>query len=187
MPIGAFDSAFFAPFNDDNWQGFPAQREALLSGLEASGATGVIFVSGDFHFACFGRVARKGPGSTLFEALVGPGAQGPNPLPAYPSGDPWEFSSAVNNYTTFQLDPFTRTGPRPLPRRRRAHSLRTNRRRLTHFFFDLRSDNSTILRKSSQSTSTSTPITTMPRFSFVASKANCELFSAAAASDMGAV
>jgi alkaline phosphatase D len=49
VPIGAFDSPFFAPFNEDNWQGFPAQREELLRGLEASGATGVIFVSGDFH------------------------------------------------------------------------------------------------------------------------------------------
>lgn len=108
VPIGAFDSPFFKPFSEDNWQGYPEQREALLSGLEASGATGVIFVSGDFHFACFGRVAKEGPGSSLFEALVGPGAQSPNPLPAYPSGDPWEFSSAVNNYTSFELDPFTR-------------------------------------------------------------------------------
>ena len=108
VPIGAFDAPFFAPFNDDNWQGFPAQREELLTRLEAAGTKNVMFLSGDFHFACFGRVAKSGPGATLFEALVGPGAQGPNPLPAYPSGDPWEFSSAVNNYTSFQLDPFTR-------------------------------------------------------------------------------
>ncbi len=106
VPIGAFDSPFFAPFNEDNWQGFPKQREALLHGLEDAGTRNVMFVSGDFHFACFGRVAKQGPGSTLFEALVGPGANKPNPLPAYPSGDPWEFSSAVNNYTTFRLDPF---------------------------------------------------------------------------------
>jgi alkaline phosphatase D len=105
VPIGAFDSAFFAPFNSDNWQGFPEQREALLRGIEATGTDGVMFVSGDFHFACFGRVAKKGPGSKVFEALVGPGANKPNPLPAYPKGDPWEFSSAVNNYTTLQLDP----------------------------------------------------------------------------------
>ena len=108
VPIGAFDQPFFAPFNDDNWQGFPEQREALLRGLEKAGTPGVLFVSGDFHFACFGRTAKQGPGSTLFEALVGPGANKPNPLPAYPSGDPWEFSSAVNNYTTFELDPFSR-------------------------------------------------------------------------------
>lgn len=108
VPIGAFDAPFFAPFSEDNWQGYPAQREELLTRLEATGREGVMFLSGDFHFACFGRVAKRGPGSTLFEALVGPGAQGPNPLPAYPSGDPWEFSSAVNNYTSFQLDPFTR-------------------------------------------------------------------------------
>ncbi len=108
VPIGAFDGPFFAPFSEDNWQGYPMQRLELLTRLEEAGTPGVLFVSGDFHFACFGRVAKRGPGSTLFEALVGPGAQGPNPLPAYPNGDPWEFSSAVNNYTSFQLDPFTR-------------------------------------------------------------------------------
>jgi alkaline phosphatase D len=105
VPIGEFDSAFFAPFAGDNWQGFPAQRDELLRGIEDSGA---IFLSGDFHLASFGRVAKQGPGSTLFEALVGPGANTPNPLPAYPSGDPWEFSSAINNYTSLELNPFTR-------------------------------------------------------------------------------
>lgn len=104
VPIGAFDSPFFAPFNDDNWQGFPEARRRFLEGLDGTGA---IILSGDFHFACFGQVATSGPGATLFEALVGPGAQGPNPLPSYPSGPPWEFSSALNNYTSFELNPFT--------------------------------------------------------------------------------
>ena len=80
----------------------------VLRSLEESGATGIFFLSGDFHLASFGRVAKEGPGSTLFEALVGPAANAPNPLPAYPSGEPWEFSSAINNYTSFELDPFTR-------------------------------------------------------------------------------
>lgn len=105
VPIGTFDQAFFTPFNDDNWQGFPAQRTQLLEGLEAKGTEGVIVVSGDFHLACFGRVAKEGPGARTFEALVGPGANAPNPLPTYPRGDPWEWSSALSNYTSFELDP----------------------------------------------------------------------------------
>lgn len=109
VPIGDFRSALFSPFMEDCWLAFPEQREAMLRGLEATGAKRIIIVSGDFHFACFGRVAKSGrPGSTLFEALVGPGANKPNPSPTYPNGDPWEFSSAVSNYTTFQLDPLNR-------------------------------------------------------------------------------
>jgi alkaline phosphatase D len=109
VPIGAFDSAFFAPFNDDNWQNFPRQRTRLLEGLERSnGGEGVIVISGDFHLGCFGRVARSGPGSRIFEALVGPGANAPNPLPTYPRGDPWEFSTALSSYSSFVLDPHTR-------------------------------------------------------------------------------
>lgn len=109
VPIGAFDSAFFQPFNEDNWQTFPEQRTRLLEGLEASnGGEGVIVVSGDFHLGCFGRVSRSGPGARVYEALVGPGANAPNPLPTYPRGDPWEFSTALSSYSSFELNPKTR-------------------------------------------------------------------------------
>ena len=107
VPIGSFDTPFFAPFNGDNWQGFPKQRNELLQAIDDSGVKGVIFLSGDFHLASSGQVSRSGPGSTLPEFLVGPGAQGPNPVPSYPGPPQWDFSSAVNNYTTFELDPLT--------------------------------------------------------------------------------
>jgi alkaline phosphatase D len=103
VPIGSFDSAFFAPFNDDNWQVYPEQRSQLLEGLEKASRT--MIVSGDFHLGCFGRCARSGPGSSLFEALVGPGANAPNPLPTYPRGDPYEFSTALSSYSSFELNP----------------------------------------------------------------------------------
>jgi alkaline phosphatase D len=108
VPIGAFDSALFKPFQTDCWLAFPEQRNEFLTRVEATGAKGVIIVSGDFHFGCFGRANRPGtPGYGLFEVLVGPGANHPNPSPTYPHGDPWEFSTAMKNYTTFELDPFT--------------------------------------------------------------------------------
>lgn len=109
VPIGAFDSAFFSPFNDDNWQVYPEQRTKLLEGLEGKNeGQGVIVVSGDFHLGCFGRCARTGPGSRIFEALVGPGANAPNPMPTYPRGDPYEFSTALSSYSTFELNPNTK-------------------------------------------------------------------------------
>lgn len=108
VPIGPFDTALFAPFSSDCWLAFPEQRNELLSRLEATGAKGVLIVSGDFHFGCFGRANRAGtPGYGLYETLVGPGANHPNPSPTYPHGDPWEFSTAKKNYATFELDPFT--------------------------------------------------------------------------------
>lgn len=109
VPIGSFDSAFFAPFNGDNWQAFPAQRTQLLQAIADSDARGVIFMSGDFHFGCVGQVAPHGPGSKLLETLVGPGAQAPNPSPSYPYNAQWPFSTGINNYVTFGFDPSART------------------------------------------------------------------------------
>ncbi len=107
VPIGAFDFPFFAPFNQDHWLAYPEQRRALLEGIE--GTPGLLVVSGDFHLGSFGRVAARGPGASVFEVLAGPGANAPNPCPSYPSGDPWEFSTARRNYVTLALDPHART------------------------------------------------------------------------------
>ena len=106
VPIGSFDTDLFKPFSSDCWLAFPQQREELLSRIEGSGTKGVIIISGDFHFGCFGRASRPGTaGYGLYEAMVGPGSNHPNPSPSYPHGDPWEFSTARRNYTTFELDP----------------------------------------------------------------------------------
>ena len=113
VPIGAFDAPFFAPFSEDNWQGFPAQREELLTRLEATGAQGVMFLSGDFHFACFGRVAKSGPGSTLFEALVGPGAQ---PLACLPQRRPLGVLECGEQLHQLPARPLQQAGTRQVPR-----------------------------------------------------------------------
>lgn len=108
VPIGSFDSPLFSFFSSDNWLSCPQQRAQVLQGLEDSGATGVHFLSGDFHFATVGRVSREGPGSKLMEFLVGPGAQAPNPSPTYPGPPQWDFASGHCNYATFHCDPITR-------------------------------------------------------------------------------
>ena len=108
VPIGAFDTAFFAPFSGDMWQAFPEQRAAVLQAIDDSQARGVIWLSGDFHLASVGRVSHPGhPGARALEALVGPGAQSPNVLPSYPAAPLWDFSSGINNYTSFELNPAT--------------------------------------------------------------------------------
>ncbi len=105
VPIGSFDAPLFAFFARDNWQSCPAQRDELLTALEGTGAH---FISGDFHFASVGRVSRSGPGATLTEFLVGPGANSPNPSPSYPTLPQWDFASGHSNYATFHCDPMTR-------------------------------------------------------------------------------
>ena len=107
VPISIFPGAFFDTGADDRWQGFPQQREELLGFVETQQVRGVLWISGDFHLACVGRVSLQGPGQRAIEALVGPGGQLANPSPSYPSPPQFDWSSGVNNYTTFALDPAT--------------------------------------------------------------------------------
>ena len=66
---------------DDRWQGYPEQRSQLLGHIENNGIEGVLFLSGDFHFAQHARVSPPGEvGDTLFEVLCGPGGSFLNPI-----------------------------------------------------------------------------------------------------------
>lgn len=92
--------------DSDRWEGYPAQRTELLSFIDNANIPGVLWVSGDLHFASVGRLAKKGLGSTQREVLVGPGAQVPNYacLPLNLSSQ-YEWASARNNYVVFHFDP----------------------------------------------------------------------------------
>jgi alkaline phosphatase D len=107
VPISAFPGAFqVAP--GDRWEGYPAQRRALLEHIDASGVRGVLWISGDFHLGSIGRVATSGAGATQLEVLAGPGAQSPNVLSATLGGPQFDFATGTNNYTTFRFDPTSR-------------------------------------------------------------------------------
>lgn len=108
VPITEFPGAFFQATAFDRWEGYAAQRTALLSFIEQHDIPGVLWVSGDFHLASCGRVSRSGPGSRAVEVLVGPGANVSNPSPTYPAPPQFDWSSGINNYATFDLDPLTR-------------------------------------------------------------------------------
>lgn len=108
VPIGSFDAAFFVPFEEDMWLACPDQRRKVLEAIDQSGVRGVVWVSGDFHLACVGRVSHPGhPGDTQLEVLVGPGAQRANMLPSYPGPPQFDWSSGTNNYTELHLEPTT--------------------------------------------------------------------------------
>jgi len=105
VPIAEYAVPLFAPFKDDRWEGFPASRAEILKHVEDEGIGGVLWVAGDFHLACSGRVSLSGPGQSAREILVGPAAQLPNLSPSYPAGPQFEWSSGLNNYAELELDP----------------------------------------------------------------------------------
>ncbi len=107
VPITNFPGAFdFA--SKDRWEGYAAQRTAVLKYIEDNKIPGVFWLSGDFHLAAMARVATSGVGASQLEALVGPGDNAANPL-AFSLGKPqFDWSSGTSNTTTIALDPATR-------------------------------------------------------------------------------
>jgi len=94
------------PYASDRWEGYPAQRAEILSFIDDNLISGVVWLSGDFHFASVGRVSLFGPGSNQTEILAGPGAQFPNLIGLTLKGQPqFDWASTRNNYATLTFDP----------------------------------------------------------------------------------
>lgn len=78
VPLANFPDPWLA--QDDRWEGYAAQRSRLLAEIEANGIRNVWSLSGDFHVGAVLRLEREGFGAKMWDILVGPGANGPNPL-----------------------------------------------------------------------------------------------------------
>jgi len=104
VPIGDFPF----PLAQDRWEGYGAQRTEILSHIDDEAIDGVVWISGDFHFASFGFVSPSGPGSTQREILAGPGAQTGNPGAFILNRTQFPWSSTTNNYTSLELLPAQR-------------------------------------------------------------------------------
>lgn len=74
--------------------------------MEETPIEGVIWVSGDFHFASIGRVGANDSalGWSQREVLSGPGAQTGNPAALLCRAPQFDWASTTNNYTTLELD-----------------------------------------------------------------------------------
>ncbi len=79
VPITRMPDAWL--FQDDRWQGYDAQRQELIDFILDNDIHNVWFLAGDFHVGFVGRVEPEGPGRRMWEIAVGPGGNGPNPLP----------------------------------------------------------------------------------------------------------
>lgn len=74
MP-GAWDFA-----GNDRWEGYRAQRNALIDFITDNELENIWFLTGDFHLAFISRLEKDGPASHYREIMVGPSGNGPNPL-----------------------------------------------------------------------------------------------------------
>lgn len=109
VPMRRFATDIFAaPFSTMGaWSGFPAQRASLLRRLDASNATGVLFLTGDFHVGYIARVdddpAR--PGHAYWEVACGPLDSDANPGTPFVHRAPYTFfSDATRMLTLLDVD-----------------------------------------------------------------------------------
>jgi phosphodiesterase/alkaline phosphatase D-like protein len=91
----------------DRWQGYPEQRDALLGFVTDNDIGGVVWVSGDHHFAMVAHVdPRGGVAWDQMEVLVGPSGSFLNPAADLFAGDEqYPLMFAAWNYTRFTCDP----------------------------------------------------------------------------------
>jgi phosphodiesterase/alkaline phosphatase D-like protein len=93
----------------DRWQGYPAQREALLAACEEAG--GVLLVTGDMHYGAIQRVSPEGAvGEALWEVAAGPSGSDMLPVNAIAElkgGLAPQYEDIVEAWTwaRFEVDP----------------------------------------------------------------------------------
>lgn len=96
----------------DRWAGYAKQRDEIIDHIN-NGITGVVWLTGDFHFPAVTHVGK--PGTAAFdqwEILMGPTAHIPNPLWLSIAADPnmkeqFPFVDGTLNFTRFHADPST--------------------------------------------------------------------------------
>jgi alkaline phosphatase D len=103
VPIGEFPGQ--SALNNDAWPAYKAQRTEILEFIDQKPVSGVVWVSGDFHFGSIGRVSPNGAGANQLEILAGPGGQSGNPL-HYTLGKPqFDYATGTSNYTLLRFHP----------------------------------------------------------------------------------
>jgi len=91
----------------DRWQGYPKQRQQVLTFIEDEGIDGILWIGGDFHYASVCRVGRPGDiGDNMYEVLAGPTGSFLNPLgDLIVNTDQYLLSHSEWNHTRFECDP----------------------------------------------------------------------------------
>ncbi|MFO0003851.1 MAG: alkaline phosphatase D family protein, partial [bacterium] len=101
VPITDLSAIFGTTQAMDRWQGYPAQREEILAHIRDDAVEGVLWITGDVHYAQIGRVdPAGGPGEDQWEVFCGPGGSTLNVLvEAFIGNEQYELLFAQWNYT----------------------------------------------------------------------------------------
>ena len=107
VPITDLTAIFGAAQVMDRWQGYPVQREEILAHIRDAAIEGVLWITGDVHYAQIGRVdPAGGTAQDQWEVFCGPGGSFLNVLvEAFVGSEQYELLFAQWNYTRLACDP----------------------------------------------------------------------------------
>jgi alkaline phosphatase D len=109
VPITDLAAIFGTGGASDRWDGYATQRQEVLATIRALEIPGILWVTGDVHYAQVGAIDPEGgDGEDMVEVFAGPGGSPKNVAAELFGGDPqyWWMSPAWN-YVRFTCDPGT--------------------------------------------------------------------------------
>lgn len=111
VPISDMETVIGSLSEDDRWSGHAEQRTEILSHIVDNGIEGVLWVSGDVHFAAASTVGQTGQfADNVHEVIAGPSGSFLNiavELAAQVDTQQYPVLFAQWNYTRFSCDPGT--------------------------------------------------------------------------------
>lgn len=111
VPINDYTDMLGDALAEDRWQGYPTQREEILSYITDNAITGVLWLSGDVHHAMINHpdAPGEGPGDQQWEVAAGPSGSTLNVVADLYKDTTGHYTVlfAEWNYTRLTLDPGT--------------------------------------------------------------------------------
>lgn len=107
VPITDLTPIFLTAEIDDRWDGYPEDRAAILGFIQEQAIGGVVWVTGDVHFAAVAHIdPAGGVAAGAWEVFVGSAGSTPMALvELYPEDEQYPFLSAAWNWARFTCDP----------------------------------------------------------------------------------
>jgi len=91
---------------EDRWQGWPEQRDRVLTTIDEAGIEGLLWLAGDVHFAAVSTLAVPGtddPGQSQVEVLAGPAGSFPNVAADLYEGETGQYLSMFSTFNSLLL------------------------------------------------------------------------------------
>jgi alkaline phosphatase D len=107
VPITDYAPMLGDALSEDRWQGYPAQREEILSHIEEEDIEGVLWITGDFHMGVLSRIDPAGGlAADRWEVMVGAAGSTRNVLASiYDNPEQFPIMFEDWNSVLLRLDP----------------------------------------------------------------------------------